>query len=193
MFTVDQVVKHYNTRTLWNMEMHYHFHKNPSLVPTWARLTHFTHCHHIQSRTILILVLHLHLCLKSHFFLSCVPTKTLYALIFPHVCHILHSSLYGPPNNIWPGVRIMMITMQFSQAFCYFLPLRFKLWHTQKLMFVYYMFLKKTKKGNVLKILLKSSVLTFQNINEKKLCITAMKKKSFRILSTQVSKCNCRL
>ena len=60
-------------------------------------------------------------------------------------------------------------------------------------MFVYYMFLKKTKKGNVLKILLKSSVLTFQNINEKKLCITAMKKKSFRILSTQVSKCNCRL
>jgi len=29
------------------------------------------------------------------------------------------------------------------------------------------MFLKETKKGNLLKILLRSSVLTFQNINEK--------------------------
>jgi hypothetical protein len=37
--------------------------------------------------------------------------------------------------------------------------------HT-KLMFVYYVFLKKTKRGNVLKILLKSSVLTFQNMME---------------------------
>ena len=65
-----------------------------------------------------------------YFFLSCVPTKTLYALIFPSACHILHSfqlSLCSPPNNIWPGVRIMMITKHFSQAFCYFLPLRFKL------------------------------------------------------------------
>jgi len=34
-------------------------------------------------------------------------------------------------------------------------------------MFVYYVFLKKTKKGNVLKNLLKSSVFMFRNIYEK--------------------------
>jgi hypothetical protein len=34
-------------------------------------------------------------------------------------------------------------------------------------MFVYYMFFKESKIGNVVKILLKSRVLVFQNINEK--------------------------
>jgi hypothetical protein len=78
----------------------------------------------------LIVSSHLRLGLQSGIFLSCLPTKTLYApLPSPHTCympHPPHSYLFYHPNNIlW--VKIMKIPSVLSPQFPYCL-IHFRLW-----------------------------------------------------------------
>ena len=72
--------------------------------------------HAISWRSILSLFSLLCLGLPSGLFLSCFPTKTLYAPI-PHTCYMpcpSHSSRFDHLNNIWWGVQIIKLLIMYS-------------------------------------------------------------------------------
>ena len=70
---------------------------------------------------ILIWLYNLYPCLLNVLFPSSFPTKTLYAFLFSHICHIPCPS---HPNNIWWTAQIMkLLIMHFPPVFSLFHPL----------------------------------------------------------------------
>jgi hypothetical protein len=60
---------------LWTSDVHYHVHRSPPPVRTWARRVQSTVPHSVSLRIILILSSHLHLGLASSLYLSALLTK----------------------------------------------------------------------------------------------------------------------
>ena len=74
----------------------------------------------------LILCFHLQFGLPWGLFPSGFHTKTLYAYLFPHTCHMPcpnHPPLFEHPNNWWGKQHMKLLIMQFSPFPCYLVPL----------------------------------------------------------------------
>jgi len=80
-------------RILWNPNVHYRIHNYPPPVPVLSQINPFPRP--AFWRSLLILSVHTRLGLPGGLFLSCLPTKTLYALLmratFPAHLTILDS------------------------------------------------------------------------------------------------------
>lgn len=103
--------------TLWNLKVHYNFHKSPPLVPVWARLIQSMLSHPISLTSISRSSSHLYMGLQSCLFFNIyLPNSCMYFLSPPCMLHV---------PLIWWAVQIMkFLTVQFPPASCYFLPLR---------------------------------------------------------------------
>jgi hypothetical protein len=99
------------------------FTKASHLSLPWVTCIQSTPFHPISLRSILMLYFHLRLGLPSGLFLSCFPTKILYALLISHVCYIprpFHPPLLCHPSNISWRVQVMMLLiMQSSPVSCH--------------------------------------------------------------------------
>jgi hypothetical protein len=93
---------------LWNLKVHNHVHKNPSLVSILSQIypVHSTPSY-ISLRSILVLSTHLHLGLSSGLFPSGFPTNILYALLPihtmcpAHICDLVILIIIGEEYKLW--------------------------------------------------------------------------------------------
>ena len=111
---------------LWNLEITYRQQKGEPFLLFWARLIQSTPSH------VFIAIFNIILSVMPRFFqlvyfLQLSPPKFCIHFSSPHTCHMPHPSHATRCNcsgDIWWTVKITkFLTMQFSPAFCHFLPL----------------------------------------------------------------------
>jgi len=76
----------------WNLIVHYHVHKSPTMVSILSQMNSVNTLHPASLCPTLILSFHQHLGLPSCFFPSGVPTKSIGISLLSHVHHMLHLS-----------------------------------------------------------------------------------------------------
>ena len=109
----------------WNPYIHYHIHKCPLLLPLLSQInpghvpsqSHFSKTHIISPS----------MPRSSKWPLSIVlPHQNPVSTSLSHMClmpHPSHSSSYDCLDNVWLGVHIKLLIMQFSPPHCYLIPL----------------------------------------------------------------------
>ena len=113
-------------RSAWNLKVHYQVYSPPP-VPILSQINPVHSFHPTSWRSILILSSHLRPDLPSVLFPSGFPTKNpVCTTPLPHTCYMFrpsHSSRFDHPKDIWCGVQIITLLMQFSPVPCYLVPL----------------------------------------------------------------------